>query len=271
LRVACDAQLLFLRIGFSGAAVRRLQRASGGIEVMNFLGAIIESDFAASTQAFLVIRGMGLRRTWGDCPPPQAFFVRRVRPLALAVVVLLCAGQCFTGGLEDRNMSTAAPLANSLSQVTLRLPVPLVSVQVAQAALRRSGAEVVKLVEAGDLAWAWNIALDAKGKREIRIFARSLAELQRGTRTLTGDDSEFPSVIREIFPYAFLPRPGVVATVRVSTIARQISCGSKLVFGLMDAGLLRVVPGSPRHTGPNGSPEVQFSSVQNFMQARRIT
>lgn len=162
--------------------------------------------------------------------------------------------------------TTAPPLP--LPQITLR--TPLVSLDVARAALRMTTNEVMALIDARRLRYCFNVAVEIIYRREVRILANSLAHYQRGARTRFGDGDELQAVIRMIFPMAPAPRFGVVSTLRATTIARQLSLKTDTVLALLDAGWLRSPTNSERHPGPTGSPAIEFSSVVEFLKKRRI-
>jgi len=138
----------------------------------------------------------------------------------------------------------------------------------AAAVLDRDKKSVLMLVEQGDLPWAWNLATETFTKQTVRILAQCIADFQQGQRrtaTLTFDD-----VFRSIFPTGQAVRAGVVAKLKLCTIARRLCVGADHVTHLVDAGWLNPVAGSAPRRGPGGSQEIEQASLMAFMRKRRI-
>lgn len=203
--------------------------------------------------------------------PPCDRLFGMSRPLVcVAVVAFLFAGQLITGGLEDHRMiADAAPAATQFPHVSLR--TPLVSLEVVRAALRQTTLEVLCLIESGRLPWVFDVALAHGGtRRELRVLARCLADLQCGQRTFTGGNDEFPAVLQTIFPMAQPARPGSVPALRADTVARQLCIKGTHCLALADSGHFRLTSGTVRRAGPNGSPLVRYDSVCEFLKQRRV-
>lgn len=162
----------------------------------------------------------------------------------------------------------SAPL--SLAPASVPFKRPLVSLWTAVEVLDRSSAELLALIEEGKLRFAWNIAGRRTRRRLIRILSQSLVEFQSGqpAPNLSAPD-DFQRAVKLIFP-AVSHAPGGAITVRATTIVKRLSVGSDHVLHLVDQGELRVCKGAVRRPGPNGSPEIEFGSVVEFLTKRRL-
>ena len=173
-------------------------------------------------------------------------------------------------------MPTATkPLPNAAPLIAFKRP--LVDVWAACAALDCSEDAVVNLVDEGRLRFAFNLASrHAHTRRCIRILSRSLAEFQAGAvpglgaMSATQDAAAFAEALKLIFPALTRYATGG-STVRVTTIGRKFNMGTDHVLNLCDENSLRLVPGTVRRRGPNGSPQVDFASVAKFLAARRLS
>ena len=164
------------------------------------------------------------------------------------------------------NMPESTP-ANSLPEIAFKRP--LVNLWTAVAALDRSSYEVLALIEEGKLRFAWNIALRDVGSRDIRILTQSIVEFQNCQPAPRLSDAEdFQRAVKFIFP-AVSYSCGV-ATVRAATIYKKFSVGHSHVLKLVDQGSLRRLEGTACRPGPNGSPQIEFSSVLDLLKRRRI-
>ena len=157
--------------------------------------------------------------------------------------------------------------ATAFPTVLLRRPV--VCMNFAAAVLDRDKKSVLMLVEQGDLPWAWNLAAETFTKQTVRILAQCIADFQQGhahrTASMTPEE-----VFREIFPTGQAVRAGVVAKLKLCTIARRLCVGADHVTHLVDAGWLNPVAGSAPRRGPGGSQEIEQASLMAFMRKRRI-
>ena len=195
-------------------------------------------------------------------PPGGRSLSRRV--VLLTTVAMLFAGR--VGGATDP-MQIPIPPPGSACQITILSPLlPLPAVN---AALRLSTEHVMTLIDDGKIGWAFDLACEGARNRFVLALAQSVADYQRGTRVVPAD-ADFQLVLRLIFPMAPTPRAGVVGTIRACTVARQFGVKSDLIMRFVDSGLVKAVSGTPRHPGPNGSPALIFSSVSEFLRARRI-
>jgi hypothetical protein len=195
---------------------------------------------------------------------------------------LVCAGFVWGLALEIPAGSASAgppdnfatgnpscPMDATMPAWPVSLQRPLVSVATAAETLGVVRREIPALIESGALLYAWNIACRSAAKAELRILAESLADYQSGKPSGDSAADQFSRVIRLIFPN-IVHRAGVVATVKASDLAFKLASSSDHVFNLMREKSLRAVPGTICRRGRGNSPLVMFSSVQTFLQERRI-
>jgi len=190
---------------------------------------------------------------------PRGVSPRR-RALLFAAVSL--AVFFLVGAVREQAMPTQS---NSLPQITFR--GPLVDLGTARAALLLDTPKVKALIESGDIRWVFDVARST-ARQEIRILARSLADYQNGIRAAGTDD--LTAILGVIFPTMTKLRPGVVATIRAATITRQFAINSSHCLNLLDDGEFKILKGIPRRAGVGGSPLVEFSSVVDFVNRRRV-
>ncbi len=156
--------------------------------------------------------------------------------------------------------------SNTLPQIDFKRP--LVSLNTVMAALDRDGLAIVGMIEDGSLPWAFNVGMDDH-RREIRVLAHCVSDFQNG-RLSQSRALDFSGVLALIFPMLPLVRPGVVASIKASAVARRFNLKTETAIKLMDAGCFREVSNSVRRCGPGGSPTVELSSVVEFLKQRRI-
>jgi hypothetical protein len=63
---------------------------------------------------------------------------------------------------------------------------------------------------------------------------------------------------------------GTIATLRATTVAKQLSVSIDHLLKLCDANWIRIANHSPRGAGPLGSPLLEFATVVEFLKQRRI-
>lgn len=147
---------------------------------------------------------------------------------------------------------------------------PLVNLLTAVAALDRTAEEVLALVDEGRIAFAFNFASQGCQRRAVRILAQSIADFQAGKiASAASDEEQFSQAVRLIFP-AVSTKSGGLQSVRAATVHRRLSLDHDHVANLCRCGAMRLVKGAKFRSGPNGSPEVEFSSVVEFLKRRRI-
>lgn len=177
--------------------------------------------------------------------------------------------QCW--GQLGKTCSTRNKMPPSLSQppvIIFRSPV--ITVSTVSAALERSADEVLDMVLDGRLRFAWNIARAGESRQEIRILTRSLFNYQNCiASSALNDEEDFQHAVKTIFP-ATAHKPDGVRFIRAAAITRRLCASRPHIYRLCNDAVFRVLPNSPRHGGPTGSPEVEFSSVVEFLRQRRI-
>ncbi len=225
-------------------------------------GAILNSVFGPCERD---LTEDALRSNGRRVPPGGRSLSRRV--VLLSTVAMLFAGQCIIGGMEDYRMVSLSPPATSLPRISLE--APLVSLDTARSALGLTTEQVLNLIDDGSLTWGFNLArFPAASRVAVRVLAQSLADFQQGRETVSASD--FRAVFLLIFPQVNPPRAGIVRTIRATLVARQFSLQSHTLMRLVDAGLMRLAPGTARHSGPTGSPLIVLTSVAEFLEERRI-
>ena len=125
--------------------------------------------------------------------------------------------------------------------------------------------EALRLIDSGEIRWAWDIARRGARRPEVRIWRESLlAYLAReGGAAERADEAELGEVIAAILPkpWALTPR---TATVRGTELQRRFLCCRTHLAGLIADGELSCV--GP--TGPGRNPAVLYQSVFEFMKRR---
>lgn len=144
---------------------------------------------------------------------------------------------------------------------------PMIDLCAVQSALDRSREQVWPLVKDGTLR-AFNLAGEVFYSRSsLRFIAADVATFQRGASKPPRD---FQTCLHAIFPLAPTPRFGVVAKIGAGIVARQLNLKTDRIYGLVNAGLLRLVPGSCPRLGPGGFADLEWVSVVEFLRKRRL-
>ena len=143
----------------------------------------------------------------------------------------------------------------------IQLPVrrPLLPITAVMGILDQNEDQVLRLVEAGKLAWAFDLRSPKTNRACLRIVAQCVSDFLAGTATL-GKNESFAAVVDYLFPYH-------TETVRLSRLTRVFNCSSEHLHCLLAQGCLR--PVRPGRRGPKDSPEIQFASVVQFLKTRR--
>jgi len=142
---------------------------------------------------------------------------------------------------------------------------PLVSIfSVLSVTDLKSEDEVLAAIEDGRLLWAFNLSSKEAKSRLVRVLAASVQNLVEGTRPPeTSEAEEWEEVERLIFP---TPAPSI----QTKEIALAWGVSGTHVLNLCDQRLLRLAKGTPRHSGPGGSPLVDYQSAVEFLRGRRV-
>jgi hypothetical protein len=109
---------------------------------------------------------------------------------------------------------------------------------------------ILKLVEGGELEFAFNIGGLARAARCMRIATLSVADFVNGQKS--------PRTLGEVLR-AILPGAGEV--IQRTDVARYFSCSPAHAAKLFPVQCNR---------GPNGSPAILRAEVTSFLQQRRI-
>lgn len=121
--------------------------------------------------------------------------------------------------------------------------------------------DILALIEEGIILHAWNIALKKTAAREIRILPACIDHYKS-----TGGARPFPIGGPDpLAPILATDKPFILGA-RLKLI---LNCGATHIINLVDAKLLRVLPGTKYQRGPNGSPVIEMKSLLSFMQARQ--
>jgi len=129
----------------------------------------------------------------------------------------------------------------------------------------KSEDDVLAAIDDGRLLFAFNIAGKTAKSRLVRVLAASLCNFVEGTRfPKMSFEDEWKHVERLIFP-----TPGL-RSMASKDIALAWNISGTHILNLCDEGLLRIAKGSPRHSGPYGSPQVEYQSAFQFLRDRRI-
>jgi hypothetical protein len=125
---------------------------------------------------------------------------------------------------------------------------------------------IVKLIEDGTLAWAWDITRGRNANRNaLRILGYCAVERAYGAIKSIGPtaDLTFAQVCDLVIPHHR-------ETVKGTDLQKMLSCCPQHITGLHDAGDLKRVPERLARSGPNASPSYTRESVVNLLKSRRI-
>ncbi len=151
---------------------------------------------------------------------------------------------------------TSCPLQLNLN---IQLPVsrPLVPIEAAMVMLDRDEDQVLCLIEAGGLTYAWDIRSQNAERREVRIWRDCLLASINGS-----PQPEHPedTVLNSLVPHT--------AEIRSTQLRRIFTASQGHIQNLINQGLLHGL--NEACTGPNGYVRVQRASVVNFLRNRRI-
>lgn len=140
----------------------------------------------------------------------------------------------------------------------LRLPAcrPLIPLECVMVLANLHEDSVLAEIEAGGIAWAWDIRARDAERREIRVWRQSLLKLLGDSQA-----SEIEDPLMAIFP----PARGGFST---GELQRLCSCSATHIYSLAATEKFHLVRGPRR--GPNGAMEISRESLITFLQARRI-
>jgi len=154
---------------------------------------------------------------------------------------------------------SARPYGTREIQERIPLMRPLLPLQTVECILDRRADELLELIEAGRLAWAFDIAAaPGSGRREIRVWRGSVLDYLRGYAL---GDADQDQVLDSILPHH---RPEI----RGPELERTLSCSGVHIACLARSRALHVVCQAGR--GPNGFLRISRASVVDFLADRRL-
>jgi len=157
--------------------------------------------------------------------------------------------------------------------------LPMLSMNGATGALGMDAEEVLEQLDLGNLI-AFNIAVEIGGKTERRFLTRSLANCQArldnpkiprcdlfpGSQRMESDTEQqlrwlriFKCIIRHDKPM-----------IRGTEIDAALNCDPDHRLHLINAGHLRMLPGTQFRPGRNGAPAVTRASFEQFLKGRML-
>jgi hypothetical protein len=145
-----------------------------------------------------------------------------------------------------------------LRGVELRLAtLPLAGVR---AALAEDEGEILNMIDDGRLEWAWNIGRANCDRREIRILARCVRDLQREEKSTV----TLPEVIKVVLGPE---KPFIWG----NAWRRSWNCDSGHCLNLIADGDLVTLKNTDWRRGPGGSPCITWASAVRFLETRRLS
>jgi hypothetical protein len=136
---------------------------------------------------------------------------------------------------------------------------PLLPVRGVMSLVDRNEDEVLRMVEAGELLWAFDVAADPKCARckELRILPACVADWLRGQTCLL----EWADVLAMLLP-------GNAPLILSKEIARTLNISGALLYTLARRKALSSV--TAWHCGPGGCGRFTRASVLKFLRDRRF-
>jgi len=138
---------------------------------------------------------------------------------------------------------------------------PLVPLSVCMVLLDCSEDEVLQLVEAGDLRFAWDLRSRDATRRDISVWRSSVSEYVTSGPGQVRHSFIEAEVLESLFPHSR-------AEVKSTELQRMFSCSSTHIMELIRAGELDGL-NEPGH-GPDGFVRVTRASVVEFLKRRRV-
>lgn len=156
--------------------------------------------------------------------------------------------------------ATAAELATGQRGREGRaLTKPLLPVRGVVSLIDRDEDAVLKLLEIGDIGWAWDLSLEGRLGRtkEIRVLPAAVADYMMGRPCAM----EWTEVLQMLLPAG-------VHTLRTPRVTRLLNISFTHLFSLGRRKLIRSV--GTWGPGPAGAANWDTQSIVNFLQARRF-
>jgi hypothetical protein len=118
--------------------------------------------------------------------------------------------------------------------------------------------QVLELLESGEIAWAFDVALAQRRgrKREMRVLPAAVADYLKGRPC----ELDQPTVFSLLLPDG--------PTIPANQIARTLNVSVDHVYHLIDRKQIIACP--TRRKGPGGSGRVAMTSFIKFLQKRRV-
>jgi hypothetical protein len=142
-------------------------------------------------------------------------------------------------------------------------PRPLMPLSAVMWRLDRHEADIIAMIEEGDLLWAFDIRAPKAVKPEPRILTQSVVDFLAGNRPpLQDEETEWQRVASLIFP----AKPVLVRC----ELAALLNCGRSHAMDLVRGCHFRLAPGHTIRPGPGGSPHIIADSVKDWLRKRRM-
>ncbi len=154
--------------------------------------------------------------------------------------------------MEGRRVSIATPPMRPIS-----FKSALVSVETCRAMLGQSEDVIVALVEEGKLRFAFNLAVNSRSRRLLRVLSLSLLDQAGGTDT---QPAALEAAIRYILP-------GSSPELHASWLARKLNVSPTHVYRMIDTRCIQ--DASPRTRKVTGDRSTTRASVVQFLKDRR--
>jgi len=115
---------------------------------------------------------------------------------------------------------------------------------------------ILRLIESGDLLWAWNVAAKAtRGAKEMRVLPKCVGDFAAGRECRI----EFEDVVQAL-------TRGETETLAASEVSAVLNVSSTQVYNLIASRQLMAL--STWRTGPGGSARVSVDSFTRFLRER---
>lgn len=148
------------------------------------------------------------------------------------------------------------PTLTPMPQIAFK--AALVSIETCRAMLGQSEDVIVALVEEGKLRFAFNLAVNCRRRRLLRVLSLSLLDHAGGTDT---QPAALEAAIRYILP-------GSSPELHASWLARKLNVSPSTIYNMLDAQCIQDV--SPRNRKVTGERLSTRASVVQFLTERRV-
>ena len=155
-------------------------------------------------------------------------------------------------------MTTAVEPVSQPATARRKKSKPLLPVRGAASILDKTAEQVLRMVEEGQLAWAWDVALDPERghTKELRILPACVADYLKGRPCELASEE----VLGLLLPEGL--------TMLASQIMRVLNVSGDHAYHLLDRK--KIVACSTRRRGPGGSARVPAKSFIHFLEERRF-